>query len=119
RSPAELDETVGRDRMPTLADYEHLPFLRALVREVSRWWTNVPLGIPHQLAQDDWYDGYFLPKGSLILPNIWDLHKDRTVYGDDVAAFRPERFLTPADALKPAAPDTKDEGHFSYGFGRR
>jgi cytochrome P450 len=88
---AELDAVVGRERMPTLEDYDRLPFIRAVVKEVFRWRTTVPLGsphllvecfvtdagilqgIPHQLAEDDWYAGYFLPKNSLIFANIWYL----------------------------------------------
>ncbi|KAJ6616719.1 cytochrome P450 [Mycena sp. CBHHK59/15] len=116
---AQIDEVVGRDRMPTLDDYDQLPFIKAVVKEVFRWRTTVPLGIPHQLAHEDWYQGYLLPKNSLILPNIWDLHKDPAVYGADVDVFRPERHLTHTGELRPAPPDTKEESHFSYGFGRR
>ncbi|KAJ7292052.1 cytochrome P450 [Mycena rebaudengoi] len=116
---AELDAVVGRERMPTLEDYDRLPFIRAVVKEVFRWRTTVPLGIPHQLAEDDWYAGYFLPKNSLIFANIWDLHKDTEVYGEDVDVFRPERHLTNDGDLKQPPADTKDESHFSYGFGRR
>lgn len=32
----ELDRVVGRDRMPTFADYEHLPYIRAIVKEALR-----------------------------------------------------------------------------------
>ncbi|KAJ7660445.1 cytochrome P450 [Mycena rosella] len=116
RAQAQLEEVVGRDRMPTLEDYDQLPYLRALVKEVFRWRTTVPLGIPHQLAEDDWYEGYFLPKGSLILPNIW---RDTAVYGEDVDVLCPERHLTHEGGLKPAPAYTKDESHFSFGFGRR
>lgn len=28
-------------------------------------------GAPHVLTQDDVYDGYFLPKGTMVLPNQW------------------------------------------------
>lgn len=34
RAQAELDAVVGRDRIPTFADYEHLPYIRATVKEV-------------------------------------------------------------------------------------
>lgn len=29
------------------------------------------LGIAHKSTQDDVYDGYFIPKGSMIHPNLW------------------------------------------------
>lgn len=34
RAQAELDAVVGRDRIPTFADYEHLPYIRAMAKEV-------------------------------------------------------------------------------------
>lgn len=28
-------------------------------------------GIPHKTTSDDVYNGHFIPKGSLIHPNLW------------------------------------------------
>jgi len=47
------------------------------------------------------------------------MNQDRRIYGDDVEEFRPERFLDESGQLKPCDPDTQQEGHASYGFGRR
>jgi cytochrome P450 len=41
------------------------------------------------------------------------------VYGPTAAEFNPSRFLDEKGQLKPAPPDTKDEGHIAFGFGRR
>lgn len=30
-----------------------------------------PLGLPHVAYQDDAHGGYYIPKGSIIIPNIW------------------------------------------------
>lgn len=38
--------------------------------------------------------GYFIPKGSYILNNLWAIHHDRDYWGKDADEFRPERFLT-------------------------
>lgn len=40
----ELDNVVGRFRMPTLKDQDSLPYLRATVRELLRWRPIAPLG---------------------------------------------------------------------------
>jgi hypothetical protein len=29
------------------------------------------MGIAHSLMEDDSYDGYHIPKGSVIMPNVW------------------------------------------------
>jgi len=28
-------------------------------------------GLPHRVSEDDIHDGYYIPKGSLVMPNIW------------------------------------------------
>jgi Cytochrome P450 len=68
---AELDAAVGNDRLPTFADRESLPYLATMLREVIRWGPTTPLGAPHCVEQDDVHNGYFIPKGSIIMPNIW------------------------------------------------
>ncbi|KAJ3908142.1 cytochrome P450 [Lentinula edodes] len=115
----ELDRVVGPDRLPTFDDYEHLPFIRATVKEILRWRGVSPLGLPHRLSEDDYYEGYFLPKDTTCFVNIWSLHHDTEVYGDDAEHFNPKRFLDANGNLQSSIADTKDEGHYSYGFGKR
>jgi len=66
----ELDRVCG-NRLPVAEDRPYLPFLRAVIRECLRWRPPVPTGIPHALAEDDEYNGYFIPKGSVIHPLEW------------------------------------------------
>ena len=40
----ELERVIGRSRMPTLADQNNLPYIRATVRELFRWRPVLPLG---------------------------------------------------------------------------
>jgi cytochrome P450 len=42
----ELDAVVGRSRMPTFADRDDLPYLRATVREALRWRAVAAFGKP-------------------------------------------------------------------------
>ena len=57
--------------------------------------------------------GYFIPKGSIIIPNIWKFMHDTEVY-EDPLNFEPLRFI--AREGKPAAPDSRS---YCFGFGRR
>lgn len=41
----ELDEVVGTNRLPAFEDRDSLPYINALVKEVFRWYTVVPLGM--------------------------------------------------------------------------
>ncbi|KAJ4470436.1 cytochrome P450 [Lentinula aciculospora] len=116
---AEIDRIVGLYRLPTFDDYGHLPYIRASVKESLRGRGVSPLGLPHRPTQDDYYLGYFLPKNGVCFANNWSLHHDKEVYGDDAQHFNPGRFLDVNGNLKSLVADTKDEGHFSYGFGKR
>ncbi|VDB97884.1 unnamed protein product [Peniophora sp. CBMAI 1063] len=119
RAQHELDMVVGRARVPTYADMPHLPYICAMVKEVLRWRPVAPLGIPHRTIEDDVYNGYFIPKGTIVIANIWELNLDPKTYGPDSRQFNPSRYLDEEGQLLPGPPGTKDEGHFSFGFGRR
>ena len=67
----ELMKVVGPHRLPEYDDEESLPYIRALAKECLRWRSVVPLSVPHRSIEDDEYRGYFIPKGSIIIPNIW------------------------------------------------
>ena len=51
--------------------------------------------------------------------NFWHLNLDPEIYGADAAHFNPARFLDAHGDISPGPPDTKKEGHVTYGFGRR
>ncbi|KAF5367940.1 hypothetical protein D9758_004326 [Tetrapyrgos nigripes] len=113
KAQAEIDRVIGSDRLPTFADRQHLPYVNALALETLRWHTVAPTAIPHRLMADDIYNGYFIPKGSLVIANVWQMSHDPAVYPDPMV-FRPERFL-PIDGSKPQM----DPRELCFGFGRR
>ena len=119
RAQAELDAVVGRTRLPTFADYPHLPYIRAMVKEALRWRPVDPVGLPHRSIEDDWYEGMFIPKGTVCIANVWHLNRDPEIYGEDAAHFNPARHLDADGEVSPGPPDTKEESHVTYGFGRR
>lgn len=51
KAQAEIDAVVGRDRLPTFADRDNLPYIVACVRESLRWKTAAPLGVPHKSVE--------------------------------------------------------------------
>lgn len=63
KAHAEIDRVIGSKRLPALADRDSLPYLEAIYREVLRLRPPFPLGVPHCLIEDDYYKGYFIPKG--------------------------------------------------------
>jgi len=119
RAQAELDTVVGRDRVPTFADAPRLPYVSAVIKEVLRWRPSVPLGLPHATTEDDWYEGMFIPKGTICIPNAWHCNHDRAIFGDDADEFRSERHLDERGELLAGPVETNQAGHITFGFGRR
>jgi cytochrome P450 len=120
RAHAELDAVIGRDRLPTFADSSRLPYIHAIIKEVLRWRPTLPLGVPHTADVDDWYEGMFIPKGTVCIPNAWHCNHDRAIFGKDADEFRPERHLDERGESPLSGPaETNQAGHVSFGFGRR
>ncbi|KAF7548490.1 hypothetical protein G7Z17_g7005 [Cylindrodendrum hubeiense] len=71
RVQEEIDRVVGPDRLPTMDDYDNLPFVRCCIKESLRWMPTVFLGVPHSVIKDDTYQGYTIPKGASVINNVW------------------------------------------------
>ena len=89
KAQAEIDAVVGPERLPEIEDRPSLPYINALIKELMRWnlvtplgepfYHTVPLlviltcseGLPHMATNDDEYDGYYIPKGTIIFGNGW------------------------------------------------
>lgn len=107
----EMDRVIGTGRLPQFGDRNTLPYLEAIIKETSRWHPVLPLSIARRTDKDDSYRGFFIPKGTIIIPNVWAIafaENDRY----DPQAFIPERFL---DADVPEI----DPASWNFGFGRR
>jgi cytochrome P450 len=71
KAQEELDRVIGTSRLPTFEDRKNLPYIDAVVKETFRWHPLAPLGLPHMTDEDDVINGYLIPKGSILIPNIW------------------------------------------------
>ncbi|KAE9389979.1 cytochrome P450 [Gymnopus androsaceus JB14] len=117
KAQREIDSVVGRGRLPTFADRPHLPYLQAMVKEVLRWRPVAPSSLPRRTSEDDWYNEYFIPKGTVVIANAWALNRDPRFF-PDYDEFRPEHFLDENDN-EIDIPGTYGQGRVLYGFGRR
>lgn len=99
RCQKELDEVVGRDRLPTLDDRPDLPYTEAVIRETMRFNTLLPFALPHLAAEDTTLGGYDIPKNTIVLPNVYAAHHDKEMWGDP-ENFRPDRFLDEEGKMK-------------------
>ncbi|KAK7048377.1 O-methylsterigmatocystin oxidoreductase [Favolaschia claudopus] len=112
RAQTELDTVLGSGRLPQFEDRPSLPYVEALYRELMRWRPIVPLGAPHATSADDVYNGFYIPKGTTVMANIWAMTRDESVYTDP-EHFNPDRFFTADGKVN------DDDTILAFGFGRR
>ncbi|KAG2140256.1 cytochrome P450 [Suillus bovinus] len=112
RAQTEIDLVVGRDRLPTFEDRASLPYVESVLRETLRCQPIGPI-VPRATSSDDIYDGYFIPKGTIVLCNIWNISRDEKRY-PDASTFIPERFMDADGGLT-----DDDPAEYVFGFGRR
>ncbi|XP_034401377.1 cytochrome P450 2U1 [Cyclopterus lumpus] len=108
----EIDEVVGVQRILSLTDKGSLPFTEATIMEVQRLTVAVPLAIPHMASETTEFRGYTIPKGTVIVPNLWSVHRDPTVW-DEPDSFNPARFLDEEGKV------FRKECFIPFGIGRR
>ncbi|KAL3887170.1 hypothetical protein ACJMK2_027120 [Sinanodonta woodiana] len=108
----EIDQVVGRERLPQLKDKEHLSYLEATIMETLRVYPVAPLAVPHAVSKEIIFRGYRIPQGTTVLVNLDSVLRDPSTFRDpDV--FRPERFFDADGHL------TKPEEHIPFSIGRR
>lgn len=66
RLQREIDAVVPGNRFPFLDDKPHLPYAQAVILELLRRRTVVPLIAPHTTCKDTELLGYFIPKESMV-----------------------------------------------------
>ncbi|MFT7815177.1 cytochrome P450 2U1 [Arapaima gigas] len=108
----EIDSVVPPDRVPSLTDKARLPFTEATLMEVLRMAVVVPLSIPHMASKTTEFRGYTIPKGTVVFPHLWAVHRDPTLWEkpDD---FNPARFLSESGQVE------RKEFFIPFGTGRR
>ncbi|GAB1599687.1 cytochrome P450 2U1-like [Argonauta hians] len=88
----EIDSHIGRNRLPSLEDRTHLPFLEAYIMEVQRHANVVQLLLGRKPEHSITFRGYNIPEDSIVIPNLGSIMNDVTYWGDP-HNFRPTRFL--------------------------
>lgn len=119
RVQEEVDRVCG-ERLPVMTDSPQMPVLRAIIMECMRWRPIVPAAIPHRTTEDEFYDGYFIPKGSHIHATTWAITRNPTIYlSPDV--FNPDRYLQPSSPCykSPLTEFPNIKNFTSFGYGRR
>ena len=89
----ELSIVVGMNRMVEETDLEKLPHLDTVIRETFRLHPTAIFLIPNQSMKDIETNGYYTPKGTVILTNSWTIGRDPNVWSNNMEEFYPKRFI--------------------------
>lgn len=137
KAQEEIERVVGPNRLPEVADYPNLPYIRCCVKETLRWMPTVILGVPHSVTKDDTYNGWIIPKGATIINNVWYVRQIfvstwlsliiicRTIHMDpkrspEPRRFNPDRFANdPTTLYQSANGEPVNRDNFNFGAGRR
>lgn len=112
----EMDRVLGRGHLPTREEIHRLPIFNAVWKEAFRWNPPVPIGLPHFSVKENVWNGYYLPKGTVVHCNIGYILRDKRIWGADSQTFNPARFLP---EFNPQADQFPDMWDIPFGFGRR
>uniref|UniRef100_G1MT58 Uncharacterized protein n=1 Tax=Meleagris gallopavo TaxID=9103 RepID=G1MT58_MELGA len=88
---AEIERVLGPDCLPTFEDRKNMPFTNAVIHEVQRFVTLLP-HVPRCTSADTHFKGYFIPKGTTVIPLLSSVLLDKTQW-ETPDEFNPNHFL--------------------------
>jgi cytochrome P450 len=95
---------------------QNLPYLDAVIQESFRIHPAAGLLLERIVpSQGAHIAGHFVPGGTIVGCNAWVLHRQTSVFGEDVDDFRPERWLE----AKPEQLKEMKAAMFQFGAGAR
>ncbi|XP_037053598.1 cytochrome P450 2D1-like isoform X2 [Peromyscus leucopus] len=112
RVQQEIDEVIGQARSPEMADQVRMPYTNAVIHEVQRFGDIAPLNFPRITSRDVEVQGFLIPKGTTLIPNLSSVLKDETVW-EKPLQFHPEHFLDAQGRF------VKHEAFMPFSAGRR
>ena len=89
---SQLDDVVGRDRMPGLDDRPKLPLVLATITETLRLGNVAEVAIPHYTLSDTTLAGYRVPKDTVVMTNLMAVHLDPSLW-ENPNSFDPRRHI--------------------------
>ncbi|XP_061703280.1 cytochrome P450 2K1-like isoform X2 [Syngnathoides biaculeatus] len=91
RVQEELSRVVGV-RQVRAEDRKRLPYVNAVIHETQRLANIVPMAVTHQTSRDVTFRGYFIRKGTVVLPLLTSVLHDQSEWATP-NAFNPSHFL--------------------------
>nr|XP_056712807.1 cytochrome P450 2K1-like [Euleptes europaea] len=87
----EIAVVIG-SAQPQIEHRSKLPYTDAVIHEVQRFGDIVPTNLPHATTEDVILKGYFIPKGTHVIPLLYSVLYDESQW-ERPLQFYPEHFL--------------------------
>ncbi|XP_078503735.1 cytochrome P450 2K1-like [Lissotriton helveticus] len=107
----EIDRVIGAAK-PQSEHRRQMPYTDAVIHEVQRFADILPMSLPHETAMDVHFKGYFIPKGTYVIPLLSSVHNDKAHF-ERPDEFNPQHFLDSDGNL------LKKEAFMPFSAGRR
>ncbi|XP_032659771.1 cytochrome P450 2J6-like [Chelonoidis abingdonii] len=88
----ELDTVLGPFQLICYEDRKNLPYTNAVIHEIQRYCSIILITIPRESGKDTTLQGFPIPKGTLIVPNLDSVLFDPEKW-ESPRQFNPSRFL--------------------------
>ncbi|CAJ0933150.1 unnamed protein product, partial [Mesorhabditis belari] len=95
----ELNRVIKSERKVLSSDRNELPYVNAVICEIQRLTNLLPQNLFHRTTEDVVINGFTVPKGTAILPQISCVLYDEKTFPDPYL-FNPNRFLNSDGSLK-------------------
>nr|QNS30002.1 cytochrome P450 [Nothapodytes nimmoniana] len=92
RAQTEVRSFLGERRSVLENDMPHMPYLRAVIKEIFRLHPPAPVLLPRESMEDVTIDGYDIPAKTRFFINAWAIGRDPESW-ENPEAFQPERFI--------------------------
>lgn len=87
----EIDRVIG-SAQPRIDHRKNMPYTNAVIHETQRFANILPMDLPRETTRDITFQGYYLPKGTYIVPLLESVLYDETQF-ERPEEFYPEHFL--------------------------